>query len=261
MSSPPFLSSMPLSCRAVSSSSFHYHHHWSYSHNRHHYPHRQPETPCSADRAGGGDISIPSQLPTFSLDSPCYDTSAGAGGGGHLVLLPATDTQGPLSLRMQAEEEEEEAEKDFAATTSTSRMATWELFPGPGVLEAVRAKLRQDVVHLKNHGQEGSHRYVMQEMALMVLERDNVEYVVQEVKTEERKKRRGWRRGRKVGSDTQQLGFALEELQKGVMAPAGLDPRQTHILGLAPDILADISLMVQGYGGEQEQERWVRGEG
>ena len=87
---------------------------------------------------------------------------------------------------MQAEEEEEEAEKDFAATTSTSRMATWELFPGPGVLEAVRAKLRQDVVHLKNHGQEGSHRYVMQEMALMVLERDNVEYVVQEVKTEER---------------------------------------------------------------------------
>eukprot|EP00624_Nannochloropsis_granulata_P000107 evm.model.NODE_1036_length_14192_cov_28.241686.1 len=156
---------------------------------------------------------------------------------------------------MQSEEEAEEKDGDLAATTNTSRIATRELFPGAGALEAVRAKLRQDVVRLKNHGQEGSHRYVMQEMALRVLERDEVEYVVHEAEEDEGKKRSGRRRRRRMRrSNTQQLEYALEELQRGLLAPVGLDPRQTRFLGLTPDILADISLVVQGHGGEQEQE-------
>lgn len=207
---------------------------------------------------------MPSQLPTFSLDSQFCDTSAG--GHGHLLLLPATGTQASSSLppppeqgqqqglkstRMQDEEEDDD---DFVSRTKTSCIATMELFPGPGELGAVHAKLREELVHLKAHGQEGSHRYVMQEMALRVLERKEVEYVV--LQTEEggreggqERKRRNWR-----SSNTQQLGYALEELQRGVLAPVGLDPRRTRFLGVAPEILADISLVVQGHGGEQEQE-------
>lgn len=151
------------------------------------------------------------------------------------------------------EEKEDEDDDDFVPTTYTSRIATSELFPGSRELAAVHAKLRGELVHLKAHGQEGSHRYVMQEMALRVLERKEVEYIVlpREEGGEEGKKRGG---GRKRSSNTQQLGYALEELQKGVLAPVGLDPRRTRFLGVASDILADISLVVQGHGGEQEQE-------
>ena len=210
---------------------------------------------------------MPSQLPTFSLDSQCCDTSAGGGGGGHghLLLLPATGTQASSSLpplkeqgqqeainstRMNEEEEEEE-DDDFIPITNTSRITTSELFPGPGELAAVHAKLREELVHLKAHGQEGSYRYVMQEMALKVLERKEVEYIV--LQTEEggeEGKKRGRSGGRKRSSNTQQLGYALEELQRGVLAPVGLDSRRTRFLGLASDILADISLVVQGHGGD-----------
>lgn len=179
------------------------------------------------------------------------------------MLLPATGTQASSSLpppreqgqqalkstRSRMKEEEEDDDDDFVpTTTSTSRIATSELFPGPGELAAVHAKLREELVHLKAHGQEGSHRYVMQEMALRVLERKEVEYIVLAEEDQEGTKS-GRRKGRRK-SNTQQLGYALEELQRGVLAPVGLDPRRTRFLGVASDILADISLVVQEHGGE-----------
>jgi hypothetical protein len=178
------------------------------------------------------------------------------------MLLPAAGTQassslppppreqgqqGFKSIRMQEEEEEDD---DFVSTTTTtSRIATSDLFPGPGELAAVHAKLREELVHLKAHGQEGSHRYVMQEMALGVLERKEVEYIVLQEEEGGREGKKRSRKGRR-SSNTQQLGYALEELQRGVLAPVGLDPRRTRFLGVASDILADISLVVQGHGGE-----------
>jgi len=196
-----------------------------------------------------GDNGLPSQLPIFSVTSE--DDTNLCGSGNRLVEIRATPSHPPA----QAQEEEEAGGVGGGRASvgtwkaSAFRVPTANLFPVHGELSAVRARQSEQLATLRARGQESSYLYVMQEMALQVLEREELEYVV--VKNEDRRRKgRVWwgRRKCKSADGPQELNRALKELQRGLLDPVGLGPN-TRFLGLTSDVLAEISLFAQGYQG------------
>ena len=211
--------------------------------------HQQPETQVGGGTMAGGTSSLPSQLPTFSLDSECAETGTGA--------VPTTaavshvhDEESPPLLALGRS----------SNRSSTLRIPTAQVFPGKGELAAVHAQLREELAQLKARGLIGSYRYVQQEMALGVLGRHELEYVV-----ESRSNAHKWKEGGGGGipahhqskmpdgaADTQ-LGHAFDALQRAVLAPAGLPPK-TRFLGVGADTMASLSLVAQDHAAAGEAE-------
>jgi hypothetical protein len=227
--------------------------------------HQQPETQFGGGTmvAGGGMSSLPSQLPTFSLDSECAETGAS-------MQFSMT------ALRMQIDDDDNQKEQSPLAlamgSSGTFRIPTAQVFPGKGELAAVHAQLRQELTQLKARGLEGSYRYVQQEMALGVLERNELEYVVEKRSTAARSGDKGQQgnggggRGGRGGGDglsthrkmpdgaaDTQLGHALDALQRAILAPAGL-PAKTRFLGVGADTMAALSLVAQDHAAAVEEE-------
>ena len=98
----------------------------------------------------------------------------------------------------------------------------------------------------------------MQEMALHALEREELEYLPPPAagRPQQGQTHAQAQAHPQAQPPNTQLAYALEELNRAVLAPAGLSSK-TRMLGISNEVMASISLMAQEHAaGQMQGEMW-----